>query len=90
VLAHAQRYKLSSGALGNLCGEFRESGGAALEISLPSLSPSDHDRLARLARAHGLAGSAGSDFHEPGLPWRPLGRFAKLPAGIEPLHARLG
>ena len=89
VLAHPQRYKLSSGALGNLCGEFRESGGAALEVSLPSLSPNDHDRLARLARAHGLAGSAGSDFHEPGLPWRPLGRFAKLPEGIEPLHARL-
>jgi predicted metal-dependent phosphoesterase TrpH len=89
ALAHAQRYKLSSGALGNLCGEFRESGGAALEISLPSLSPNDHNRLARLARAHGLAGSAGSDFHEPGLPWRPLGRFAKLPQGIEPLHARL-
>jgi predicted metal-dependent phosphoesterase TrpH len=89
VLAHAQRYKLSSGALGNLCGEFRESGGAALELSLPSLSPNDHNRLARLAREHGLAGSAGSDFHEPGVPWRPLGRFAKLPEGIEPLHARL-
>jgi predicted metal-dependent phosphoesterase TrpH len=90
VLAHPQRYKLSSGALGNLCAEFREAGGAALEVSLPSLSPSHHDRLARLARAHGLAGSAGSDFHEPGVPWRPLGRFAKLPEGIEPLHARLG
>lgn len=89
VLAHPQRYRLSAGALGNLCAEFREHGGAALEISLPAMSPNDHDRLARLARAHGLAGSVGSDFHEPGLPWRPLGRFAKLPAGIEPLHARL-
>jgi len=88
VLAHPQRYKLSAGALGNLCGEFRAHGGAALELSLPSLSPNDQDRLARLARAHGLAGSVGSDFHEPGLPWRPVGRFAKLPAGIEPLHAR--
>jgi predicted metal-dependent phosphoesterase TrpH len=88
VLAHPQRYKLSAGALGNLCGEFRAHGGAALEVSLPSLSPNDRDRLARLARAHGLAGSVGSDFHEPGLPWRPVGRFAKLPEGIEPLHAR--
>ena len=90
VLAHAQRYKLSGGALGNLCGEFREMGGAGIEVSLPSMSPNDYDRLARLARAHGLAGSIGSDFHEPGVPWRPLGRFAKLPEGIEPLHARLG
>jgi predicted metal-dependent phosphoesterase TrpH len=88
VLAHPQRYKLSAGALDNLCGEFRAYGGVALEVNLPSLSPNDHDRLARLARAHGLAGSTGSDFHEPGLPWRPVGRFAKLPAGIEPLHAR--
>jgi predicted metal-dependent phosphoesterase TrpH len=90
VLAHPQRYKLSNGALGNLCGEFRELGGAALEVSLPSVSPNDLDRLARLARAHALAGSMGSDFHEPGLPWRPLGRFAKLPEGVEPLHTRLG
>jgi predicted metal-dependent phosphoesterase TrpH len=89
VLAHPHRYKLSSGALGNLCGEFRALGGAGLEVSLPALSPNDSARLARLARSHSLAGSAGSDFHEPGLPWRPLGRFAKLPEGIEPLHARL-
>lgn len=89
VLAHPHRYRLSSGALGNLCAGFRECGGAALEVSLPGLSPQDSDRLARLARQHELAGSAGSDFHEPGLPWRPLGRFAKLPDGIEPLLQRL-
>ncbi len=89
VLAHPHRYKLSSGALGNLCSEFKDCGGSALEVSLPGLSPQDSARLARLARQHALAGSAGSDFHEPGLPWRPLGRFAKLPEGVEPLLARL-
>jgi predicted metal-dependent phosphoesterase TrpH len=89
VLAHPHRYKLSAGALDNLCTGFRDAGGAALEVSLPALSPNDASRLARLARLHGLAGSAGSDFHEPGLPWRPLGRFAKLPEGIEPLLPRL-
>jgi predicted metal-dependent phosphoesterase TrpH len=89
ALAHPHRYKLSAGALGNLCTEFRDCGGSALEVSLPAMSPNDAARLARLAREHGLAGSAGSDFHEPGLPWRPLGRFAKLPEGIEPLLARL-
>jgi predicted metal-dependent phosphoesterase TrpH len=89
VLAHPHRYKLSSGALRNLCIEFRDCGGAALEISLPALSPNDAARLASLARQHGLAGSAGSDFHEPDVPWRPLGRFAKLPEGIEPLLPRL-
>jgi predicted metal-dependent phosphoesterase TrpH len=89
VLAHPHRYKLSAGALDNLCTEFRACGGSALEVSLPAMSPNDAHRLARLARLHELAGSAGSDFHEPGLPWRPLGRFAKLPEGIEPLLARL-
>ena len=81
--------QLSGGALRNLCEEFAACGGAALEVSLPGLSPADAERLARLARQHSLAGSAGSDFHEPGLPWRPLGRFARLPEGIEPLLPRL-
>lgn len=89
VLAHAHRYKLSGGALRDLCAEFADWGGSALEVSLPGLSPGDASRLASLARQHSLAGSAGSDFHEPGLPWRPLGRFAKLPDGIEPLLSRL-
>jgi predicted metal-dependent phosphoesterase TrpH len=89
VLAHPHRYKLSSGALGHLCTSFRDAGGAAMEVSLPAMSPNDANRLARLARAHGLAGTAASDFHEPGLPWRPLGRFAKLPEGVEPLLPRL-
>jgi hypothetical protein len=89
VLAHPHRYKLSAGALRNLCAEFRDCGGVALETSLPALSPNDATRLASLAREHGLAGSAGSDFHEPGQPWRPLGRFAKLAEGVEPLLPRL-
>jgi len=89
VLAHAHRYKLSNGALGDLCAAFRAAGGVGLEVSLAGLSPSDAARLATHARRHGLAGSVGSDFHEPGVPWRPLGRFDKLPEGIEPIAARL-
>ena len=90
VLAHPHRYKLSAGALDNLCSEFRERGGAALEVSLPSLSPNDAQSPRRDWRARmAWPGSAASDFHEPGLPWRPLGRFAKLPDGVEPLLARL-
>jgi hypothetical protein len=89
VLAHPQRYRLSSGGRRALIAEFAACGGAALELDLPGLAPADAAQLAGLGRAHGLAGSAGSDFHEPGLRWRPLGRFAKLPDGIEPLWTRL-
>lgn len=89
VLAHPHRYRLSSGGRRALLGEFAACGGAGLELDLPGLSPSDAAQLAGLARTLGLAGSAGSDFHEPGQPWRPLGRFAKLPEGIEPLWTRL-
>jgi len=89
VLAHAHRYRLSSGQLDALCAAFRAGGGEGIEVSLAGQSPNDFARLARLARRHELAGSVASDFHEPGVPWRPLGRFAKLPDQVTPLLARL-
>jgi predicted metal-dependent phosphoesterase TrpH len=89
VLAHPQRYRLSAGALRELCGEFHAAGGQGIEVSLPGMSPQDASRMASLARRFGLAGSCGSDFHLPGLPWRPLGRFAKLPEGVVPISERV-
>jgi predicted metal-dependent phosphoesterase TrpH len=90
VLAHPHRLKASAGTLAELCGQFRDAGGAGLEVSLAGMSPAAASRAAALARRFGLAGSCGSDFHLPGLPWRPLGRFAKLPDGIVPMPERLG
>ena len=90
VLAHPHRYRLSNGVLRELLGDFKTAGGAGLEVSLAGMGPADADRVASLARRFDLAGSIGSDFHEPGLPWRPLGRFAKLPDGITPIMVRLG
>jgi hypothetical protein len=90
VLAHPHRYKLSAGGLRELCGEFRDAGGAGIEVSLPGMGAGDAGRAAALARRFGLAGSCGSDFHVPGVPWRPLGRFAKLPEGVVPITERLG
>jgi 3',5'-nucleoside bisphosphate phosphatase len=90
VLAHPHRYRVSSGALRELLADFKSAGGAGLEVSLAGMGPGDADRAATLARRFDLAGSIGSDFHEPGLPWRPLGRFAKLPDRIMPIMACLG
>ena len=85
VLAHPHRYPLSNGALRELCTEFKQAGGTGIEVSLAGASPDDAARAASLARRFELAGSIGSDFHEPGLPWRPLGRFVKLPDQVTPI-----
>lgn len=90
VLAHPHRYQVSAGGLRELCAQFRDCGGAGIEVSLAGMGPGDASQAASLARRFGLAGSCGSDFHIPGLPWRPLGRFAKLPEGVTPITVRLG
>ncbi|HKE45685.1 MAG TPA: PHP domain-containing protein [Steroidobacteraceae bacterium] len=88
VLAHPMRYALSAGARRLLVTAFRDSGGTAIEIvcgrALAHIAP-----LAALASRFGLAGSVGSDFHDPQIPWNPPGRLAKLPAGIEPVWQSL-
>jgi predicted metal-dependent phosphoesterase TrpH len=89
VLAHPHRYRASLSGLRELCSEFKAAGGIGLEVSLPGMGPGDTERALSLARRFDLAGSIGSDFHAPGLPWRPLGRFAKLPAGVTPVTACL-
>jgi len=76
VLAHPHRYQTSAGALRELCAEFREAGGRAVEVSLAGMGPGDASQAASLARRNGLAGSSGSDFHLPGLPWRPAGSLS--------------
>jgi predicted metal-dependent phosphoesterase TrpH len=90
VLAHPHRYQVSNGVLRELVGEFKQAGGGGIEVSLAGMAPAAADRAATLARRYDLAGSMGSDFHEPDLPWRPLGRFAKLPDGVRPITAHLG
>ncbi len=89
VLAHAHRYRLSAGALRALLDEYAALRGDALEVSIGGMSRNDLDRLATLARTYRLAASTGSDFHDPAVPWNTPGRFAKLPADLEPVSKRL-
>jgi 3',5'-nucleoside bisphosphate phosphatase len=85
VLAHPHRYRLSSGKLRELTAEFAQSGGVALEASMAGMSPNDADRIASLCRRFELHASMGSDFHDPAVPWNPLGRWLKLAAGLVPV-----
>ena len=85
VLAHPHRYRLSAGQLRELTAAFAQEGGAALEASMAGMSPNDADRIASLCRRFKLHASMGSDFHDPAVPWNPLGRWLKLAAGLEPV-----
>jgi 3',5'-nucleoside bisphosphate phosphatase len=84
-LAHPARYALSAGARRQLVADFATAGGAALEVVTGGNAPQHIETCADLALRHELAGSAGSDFHDPKFAWNPLGRLAKLPDRVRPL-----
>ncbi|MCU0934844.1 MAG: PHP domain-containing protein [Gammaproteobacteria bacterium] len=81
VLAHPARYALSGTRLRGLLGEFREVGGAAVEVVSGSHSRDDCLVMAAESRSAGLLASAGSDYHGPESPWLELGRLPELPPG---------
>jgi predicted metal-dependent phosphoesterase TrpH len=85
VIAHPMRYPLSAGARREMCGEFRAAGGSGVEVVTGGGSPRDREQAVSLAVRTGLEGSAGSDFHDPAVPWNPPGRLAKLPGSIRPV-----
>jgi len=87
VLAHPLRYKLSGGARRELAREFKALGGAAAEVVCGGASPAQVEQAASLVLRTGLAGSVGSDFHDPAIPWNQPGRLAKLPVAVQPVWA---
>lgn len=89
VLAHPGRYDLGTVQCERLLGEFVDLGGAAIEVVTGSHAPSEFVTWARHARQYGLLASAGSDFHGPGEGYRDIGNVPALPAGCEPVWARL-
>jgi len=87
VLAHPGRYGLSAKWLKRLIAHFAEAGGDAIEVAQCQQPPNERTQLAGYARDNGLAGSQGSDFHQP-CPWIELGRKLWLPGGVEPVWER--
>jgi predicted metal-dependent phosphoesterase TrpH len=85
VVAHPARYKLSAGKLRQMLGEFRECGGAALEVISGSHAPEANRHFAGVAAEHGFLASAGSDYHGPEKTWMDLGRLPPLPEGCIPV-----
>jgi predicted metal-dependent phosphoesterase TrpH len=88
VLAHPLRYTLSAGQRRRLAQEFKAAGGAALEVVVGGHAAAQVEAATGLALRTGLAGSIGSDFHDPAFPWNLPGRLAKLPEAVAPVWAR--
>jgi 3',5'-nucleoside bisphosphate phosphatase len=88
VLAHPLRYVLSNGQRRELARAFRAAGGHALEVVTGGQAPHQLELATGLALRAGLEGSAGSDCHDPALPWHRPGRLAKLPGAVIPVWHR--
>lgn len=82
ILAHPTRYPMSNTRLSYLIEDFTQSGGEAIEMSYPSLSPDKQAWLNSMREKNELLASAGSDFHVPDLKWSDLGRFRQLDSKI--------
>ena len=87
VIAHPGRYKLNHSERETLLGEFRDLGGAGVEVVTGSHTTDQYATWARYAQRFGLQASAGSDFHGPGESHMDLGKLPDLPHGLTPVWA---
>jgi predicted metal-dependent phosphoesterase TrpH len=85
VVAHPGRYRLDSVEQAALLSEFRDLGGAAVEVVTSSHTAEQYTQWAKLATRHALMASAGSDFHGVGESYRDLGDLPALPDGCAPV-----
>lgn len=85
VLAHPGRYDLGFVNMHLLLHEFRNLGGAAIEVVTGSHQPPQYEQFAKLAHRFDLKASQGSDYHGPGLSFMEMGRLPALPSGCVPV-----
>lgn len=85
VLAHPLRYQLTANWMKRLLAAFKEVGGQGIEVITGRTNPDEIKLLTNYASSFSLAGSVGSDFHNPVNPWIELGRLAPLPDNIQPV-----
>lgn len=85
VVAHPGRYPFGEARMQALLADFKESGGAAIEVVSSSHTPQQFTRFAQYAAHYGLLASRGSDYHGPGESFIELGRLPELPASCRPV-----
>lgn len=85
VLAHPGRYDIGRSNMLLLLEEFRNLGGAAIEVVTGSHTVDQFQEYAKLAHMFGLKSSMGSDYHGPGHGYIEMGRLPDLPRGCIPV-----
>ena len=85
VVAHPGRYNFSKPELHAFLAEFRDCGGAGIEVVTGSHSPEQYSEFARLAREFGFTASRGSDYHGKGESRADLGALPQLPDDLKPV-----
>lgn len=85
VMAHPGRYSISTMQMRQLLSEFKELGGAAIEVVSGSHMPEQYAVFARYAKQFEMFASVGSDYHGPGESHRDVGRLPDLPEGCQPV-----
>jgi len=85
VVAHPARYRMTASKLRRFLNEFRECGGAGMEVISGSHTRDNITTMAALCRNQEMLASCGSDYHGPENPWVKLGQLPELPAGCVPV-----
>jgi len=85
VVAHPGRYRFAKAQMREFLAEFKDCGGAGIEVVTGSHAPEQYLEFARLAREFGLLASRGSDFHGKGESRTDLGALPSLPEDLKPV-----
>jgi len=85
VVAHPARYKMTASKRRKLLTEFKQLGGAAIEVASGNQHPEEVRTMANLAQEFDLLASCGSDFHSPDNTWTELGKMATMPPFVTPI-----
>jgi predicted metal-dependent phosphoesterase TrpH len=89
VIAHPARYRFTAIEEYALFTEFRQHGGAGVEVVTGSHTAAEYVQYAEAAKEYGLAASRGSDFHCPEESRTDLGALPFLPGQLTPVWEML-
>jgi hypothetical protein len=85
VIAHPGRYPFGRAEMREFFSEFKDCGGAGIEVVTGSHAAEQYREFARAAREFGFLASRGSDYHGKGESRVDLGALPPLPPDLKPV-----